>query len=97
MKEIKVDVPFFTFYAYTKNQITIVCPSCNFKIKIDTTPYKAVNQALEVKCICGEAFNCVIEYIKCYRQKEIFRESISAKRHKSGVSGRNPVISTTCV
>lgn len=97
MKEIKVNALFFTFYAYNKNQTTIVCPSCNFKKKIDATPYKAVNRALKVKCICGEAFKCVIEFIKCYRQKEIFRESISAKRHKSGVSGRNPVISTTCV
>ncbi len=86
MKEIKVNAPFFTFYAYTKNQTTIVCPSCDFKKKIDATPYKTVNRALEVKCICGEAFKCVIEFRKCYRKKvNLSGEHFSEKTRKRGI------------
>jgi hypothetical protein len=86
MKEIKVDEPFFTFYAYTKNQTTIVCPSCDFKKKIDATPYKGVNRALKVKCICGEAFKCVIEFRKCYRKKvNLSGEHFSEKTGKRGI------------
>ncbi len=86
MEEIKVDAPFFTFYAYTKNQTTIVCPSCDFKKKIDATPYKAVNRALKVKCTCGEAFKCIIEFRKCYRKKvNLSGEHFSEKTRKRGI------------
>ncbi len=86
MKEIKVDAPFFTFYAYTNNQTTIVCPSCDFKKKIDATPYKSANRALKVKCICGEVFNCVIEFRKCYRKKvNLPGEHFSEKTRKRGI------------
>ncbi len=86
MKEIKVDTPFFTFYAYNNNQTTIVCPSCDFEKKIDATPYKGVNRALKVKCICGEVFKCVIEFRKCYRKKvNLSGEHFSEKTRKRGI------------
>ena len=86
MKEIKIDVPLFTFYAYTNNQATIVCPICDFKKKIDAVPYKTVNRALKVKCICGEVFRCVIEFRKCYRKKvNLSGEHFSKKTGKRGV------------
>ncbi len=68
MKEIRVGESIFTFYAYTDNQTTIVCPRCEYKKKIDATPFKATDRALNVKCKCGEMFKCVVEFRKCYRK-----------------------------
>ena len=85
MKEIRVDVPIFTFYAYTNNQTTIECPICDFKKKIDASPYKATNRALNVKGTCGEVFKCVIEFRKGYRKKvNLSGEYFSGKTRKRG-------------
>jgi hypothetical protein len=58
-----------TVYVDDTNQATIICPSCGFTKKIDTTKFRNTQKRMKAKCKCGETFRFTIEFRKHYRKK----------------------------
>ena len=58
-----------TFYTNDTNQVTIICPNCNFTKDKNATNFKNAKKVLKAKCRCGEVFQFTIEFRKHYRKK----------------------------
>lgn len=70
--EINQAAPLLTFYPDSTNQVEIKCPECLLKTAVDATRYQYSNRILNVKCVCGAAFKCNIDFRKSYRRKVNF-------------------------
>ncbi len=57
-----------TVYVNDTNQATIICPSCGFTKKIDTTKFRNTQKRVKAKCKCGEVFQVTFEFRKHYRK-----------------------------
>lgn len=57
-----------TVYVDDTNQATIICPSCGFTKKIDTTKFRNTQKRVKAKCKCGEVFQVTFEFRKHYRK-----------------------------
>ena len=55
-------------YVDDTNQATIICPSCGFTKKIDTTKFRNTQKRVKAKCKCGEVFQVTFEFRKHYRK-----------------------------
>jgi hypothetical protein len=74
-----------TVYVDDTNQATIICPSCGFTKKIDTTKFRNTQKRVKAKCKCGETFRFTIEFRKQYRKKvRLPGEYIIQKRGEKG-------------
>jgi hypothetical protein len=74
-----------TVYVNGTNQATIICPSCGFTKKIDTTKFRNTQKRVKAKCKCGETFRFTIEFRKHYRKKvRLPGEYIIQKRGEKG-------------
>ena len=57
-----------TVYVDDTNQATIICLSCWFTKKIDTTKFRNTQKRVKAKCKCGEVFQVTFEFRKHYRK-----------------------------
>lgn len=57
------------FYTNDTNQVTIICPNCNFTKDKNAINFKNAKKTLKAKCRCGEIFRFTIEFRKHYRKK----------------------------
>ena len=57
-----------TVYVDDTNQATIICLSCGFTKKIDTTKFRNTQKRVKAKCKCGEVFQVTFEFRKNYRK-----------------------------
>ena len=58
-----------TLYTNDTNQVTIICPKCNFMKDKNAANFKNAKKVLKAKCRCGEVFRFTIEFRKHYRKK----------------------------
>jgi hypothetical protein len=55
------------FWIDHNNQVTIVCPKCEFETILDAGEFKRGERKQKTECKCGEIFQFLIEYRKQYR------------------------------
>lgn len=83
--ELKQAETVYTFYSDKNNHVVICCPACGFKRTVDASNYKNTSKALNVKCRCGELFQCLIDSRKFYRKRvNLIGEFITLKNNKKG-------------
>ena len=57
------------FYTNHNDQVTLICPKCNFAKDKNAKDLKNAKKTLKAKCKCGEVFQFTIEFRKHYRKK----------------------------
>ena len=74
-----------TFYRNHNDQVTIICPKCNFTKDKNVQDFKNAQKTLKAKCKCGEVFGFTIEFRKHYRKKvKLSGEYIFKRTGKKG-------------
>jgi len=51
------------------NTATIVCPACNKAKTVSAEPYRNKNNAIRVRCSCGEVFTLHLDFRDHYRKE----------------------------
>jgi hypothetical protein len=84
--DLKQTERIYTFYADDTNNTVISCPFCGFTRKVDVSGFQEKSKAFLATCKCGQKFNCLVEFRKCYRkQVHLAGEFIILKNNKKGI------------